>query len=134
LVVATHAFSSSSSLRPLVADPATAGGAVVVDWMRMTPYASTGTYTSKVFDGTTSGPWGTATWTADRPAGTTLTVQVRTGNSSTPGSSWSAWRTLSASGASIAATSRYIQYRVVLSTSASAQTPVLSDMTLRRAS
>ena len=134
VVRATHTSAiSSSSLRPLVSDSATTGGAVVVDWMRMTPYASSGTYTSKVFDATTSRPWGTATWTAEAPAGTTLTVQVRTGNTSTPGSTWSAWRTISTSGASIAATSRYIQYRVVLAASGTTRplTPVLSDITLR---
>jgi hypothetical protein len=134
VVRATHTTSiSSSSLRLLISDSATTGGAVAVDWMRMTPYAASGTYTSKVFDATTSRPWGTATWTSAVPANTTLTVQVRTGNTATPGSTWSAWRTISTSGASIAATSRYIQYRVVLVASGTTrpQTPVLSDITLR---
>jgi hypothetical protein len=134
VVRATHATSiSSSSLRPLVSDSAATAGTVVVDWMRMTPYAATGTFTSKVFDATTSRPWGTATWTAAVPAGTTLTVAVRTGATATPDGSWTAWRTLPASGASIAATSRYIQYRVVLAASGTTRplTPVLSDITLR---
>jgi hypothetical protein len=134
VVRVTHTTSnSSSSLRPLVSDSATTGGAVVVQWMRMTPYAASGTYTSKVFDATTSRPWDTATWTANVPAGTTLTVQVRTGNTSSPGSSWSGWVTVPASGGTIAATSRYIQYRVVLSASGTTRpaTPVLSDITIR---
>jgi hypothetical protein len=131
VVRATHTVSSGSSLRPLVADGAATGGAVVVDWMRMTPYSTSGTYTSKVFDAGASGPWGTASWTASLPAGTAVTVSVRTGNTATPGTGWSSWRTLSGSGASIAATSRYIQYRVTFSTSSNRFSPALADITLR---
>jgi hypothetical protein len=67
------------------------------------------------------------------PAGTTLTVEVRNGSTATPGTGWTAWRALSGSGASIAATSRYVQYRVVLAASGTTRplTPVLSDLTLR---
>jgi hypothetical protein len=58
-------------------------------------------------------------------------VSVRTGNTATPGTGWSSWRTLSGSGASIAATSRYIQYRVTFSTSSNRFSPALADITLR---
>jgi hypothetical protein len=114
-----------------VSDGSAGVGTVALDWIRMTPYAASGTYTSRVFDAGAAGPWATVTWGADVPAGTSLTVSVRTGNSATPGASWTAWRVLPSPGSAIAATSRYAQYRVALSTTAAAQTPALNDLTLR---
>jgi len=49
-VVATHALATSTAQRPLTSDLTPTGGAVVVDWLRMTPYAASGTFLSRPFD------------------------------------------------------------------------------------
>ena len=53
--------------------------------MRLTPYATNGTYTSRVLDAGAVRAWADAAWTADLPTGATLVVSVRTGNTATPG-------------------------------------------------
>ena len=52
---------------------------VTVDWMRMTPYAASGSFDSQVFDGGGPTYWDAISWNADLPAGTSLRFQVRTG-------------------------------------------------------
>ena len=92
-------------------------------------YMSSGTYTSSVFDAGASALWGKASWTADTPAGTTLDVSVRTGNTPTPGATWSAFAPLS-NGGNVGTSGRYAQYRAQLSSSAGTATPRLRDITL----
>ena len=41
---------STASMKPAITDQSTGGGAVSVDWMRMTAYAASGTYTSPIYD------------------------------------------------------------------------------------
>jgi PKD repeat protein len=129
-VVATHSRIITASMRPLVSDGVVGGGTVVADWLRMTPFATSGTFTSRVFDGGSQATWNTVSWTSSLPAGTSLAVSVRSGNTSTPNSTWTAFASVPASGTAINATARYIQYRAVLSTTNSAQTPVLQDITI----
>ena len=64
---------------------------------------------------------------ADVPAGTSLTVQARTGSTSTPDNSWTPWTDIGAGGASLpdgVKASRYLQYRLRLTGRAGA-TPVV---------
>ncbi len=128
-VVATHSRSITTAMRPVVRDNTTGGGSVVVDWLRMTPYTTPGTFTSRVLDAGASVAWTTATWAADLPAGTALAVSVATGNTPTPDATWSAFVPLSGSGATVGASSRYLRYRLTLTTSAAGQTPALRDIT-----
>jgi hypothetical protein len=129
-VVATHALTISTTQRLLISDFTPTGGAVVVDWLRMTPYAASGTFLSRVFDAGSSVTWGTATWTSDLPNGTSLNISVRRGNSPTPDQTWTAFANLSGSGSTIGGNSRYVQYRVQLATTVPGQTPVLRDLTV----
>src|SRR5262249_18909711 len=91
-------------------------------------WPATGTFVSSVFNAGSQVQWGSATWNAAAPAGTTLTIQVR---GSADGTNWSNWQTLSSSGASIGLTDRYLQYQVIMTTSSGAATPVLSDIALK---
>ena len=102
-----------------------------VNWMRLTPYASSGTFTSRVFDAGSVTGWGAATWNADMPSGTTQVVSVRTGNSPTPDATWSSFSPLASPGASVGANARYLQYRVVSTTSDSSVTPTLRDISFQ---
>jgi hypothetical protein len=131
VVVATQNTSIPTSMRAVVRDNTTGGTAVLVDWLRLTPYAPTGTFTSRVLDGGSSVLWDSASWTAGVPAGTTSVVRVRTGNSATPNATWSGYTTLGSSGASINVRSRYIQYQVVLTTTTPTLSPVFQDITMR---
>ena len=49
-VVATHAIGLARHLRPAVSDFTPGGGVLTLDWMRMRPFASAGTFLSRVFD------------------------------------------------------------------------------------
>jgi Domain of unknown function (DUF4082)/Bacterial Ig-like domain/Bacterial Ig domain/Glycosyl hydrolases family 16 len=129
-VVATHATAITSSMRPLASDFTVGGGTVVVDWLRMTPYATSGTFLSRVFDAGGTVTWGTAAWTGDVPTGTSLVISVRQGNTPTPDGTWTPFATLAGSGVTIGGSSRYLQYQAQLATTVSGQTPVLRDITI----
>ncbi len=108
-----------------------AGGAILsVDWLSITPYAPSGSFTSRVFDGGVSKLWQTATWTADLPASTSLSILVRKGNTSIPDGSWTSFTQIQSSGDLVGGTSRYIQYRADLATSNPIFTPVFKDITI----
>src|SRR5690606_15514534 len=68
-------------------------------------------------------------WTADVPVGSSLEMSVRFGDTPVPDGSWSSFIPVNYSGGPAAATSRYAQYRAVL-TGAGDVTPVLSDVTI----
>ena len=129
-VVATHAIAITSSMRPLVSDFTVGGGSIVVDWLRLTPYAASGTFLSRVFDGVGTVPWGTVTWASNLPSGTSLVISVRQGNTPTPDSTWTPFTTITSSGATIGGNSRYLQYQAQLATTTAGQTPVLQDVTI----
>jgi hypothetical protein len=130
--VASHAIAftgKSGSMRPAMTDLGIGDGAVKVDWIRMTPYAASGTYTSQVYDAGLSVAWQTLSFVADLPVGTKVAIEVRTGDTATPDATWTPFRTL-ASGAQIGTFARYAQYRVTLATSAVASTPTIKEVAL----
>jgi Domain of unknown function (DUF4082)/IPT/TIG domain/Glycosyl hydrolases family 16 len=130
-VVATHNRAISQSMRPFASDSAVGSGAVSVNWLRLTPYAPTATFESRVFDAGATVSWDTATWTSTVPAGTSLAISVRQGNTPTPDGTWTAFSApLAGSGAAIDGASRYLQYRATLATTTPAQTPTLHDLTI----
>jgi len=130
--VATHAMTfggKTGSLRPAITDSGIGDGAVKVDWIRMTPYAAAGTYTSQVYDAGVSVAWQTLSMVADLPSGTTAAIEVRTGETATPATNWTPFRTL-ASGEQIGTFARYAQYRVTLKTAAVGTTPTIKEVAL----
>ena len=95
-----------------------------VDSVSMTSYALSGTFTSSVFDAGSNVAWGTAAWTANVPAGTTITVET---SSSTDGVNWSAWSTATNGGTITSPSGRYLRYEIVLTTTDPTVTPTLSN-------
>jgi hypothetical protein len=85
-----------------------------------------GTFTSRILDAQQMVTWRSATLQAERPAGTAVTLRVRTGSTATPDATWTGWRTVPASGA-IGGSSRYLQYELTLTGTAGA-TPVVSSV------
>ncbi|HXT31094.1 MAG TPA: Ig-like domain-containing protein, partial [Vicinamibacterales bacterium] len=128
VLVKSHGFAVDGPMRPIAAsDFSVFGGNVVVDWMRMSPYAATGTFESRVFDAGSSVSWSTIQWTAQAPAGTSVAIAVRVGDAATPGAGWTAWQPVAAAGA-LNLNARYIQYQAVLTTTDVNVTPSLDDI------
>ena len=128
--VARHAIAVSAQMRPIASDFATGGASVNVDWLRMSPFAGSGTFVSRVFDAGASVGWQSLSWQAQTPQGTALALSVRTGDSATPDGSWSAWKPVASSGGQVGLTGRYAQYRAELSSSDLDRTPLLEQVTL----
>ena len=92
--------------------------------------AATGSYVSDVRDTTTVATWGTIRWQATTPAGTSIALHTRSGNTRTPDATWSAWSGpyTTALGARIdSPKARYLQWKAVL-TGASGASPVLTSV------
>ncbi|MFC7669067.1 DUF4082 domain-containing protein [Hymenobacter humi] len=105
------------------------GGATLsLDEVRLMPYASPGSFISRVFDAGTAKTWKEAIWTADQPAGTAVKLFQRQGSSATPDATWTEFTAVASSGATVGGSSRYIQYRADLSTTNPALTPTLRSV------
>jgi hypothetical protein len=95
--------------------------------LRLAGGRSSGTYVSRVLDAQQMVGWKQALWDADVPGGTTLAVQVRSGSTSTPDTTWTPWITVTGNGAAMPAglaASRYLQYQLTL-TGGGGATPVV---------
>jgi hypothetical protein len=129
--VATINLAVSSNLFIQISDYFTNDGTLSVDWLHATPYVPTGTFTSRVADAGVTTNWGVVKWNNETPAGTSLVVSVRTGNTTNPDDgTWSTFTTVD-SGASVGRSSRYIQYKVVFNTTNPFHTPVLMDLSIQ---
>jgi hypothetical protein len=128
--VANHPITLSGSLRPLVSDYDIDGNNLVVDWMRLGPVATSGTFVSRMLDAGTPVTWASASWTGATPSGTSLGISVRMGNSPIPDATWTDFIPLNGSGATIGGRSQYLQYRAELASSVAGQTPALNDVTI----
>jgi hypothetical protein len=95
---------------PVMSDYAAGGPVVTVDRMRMAAATMTGVFTSRVLDAGSVADWQTPDVTAQGPGGTTVTIEVRTGDTASPDGTWSTFAPVNA-GADIPGSSRYIQYR-----------------------
>jgi hypothetical protein len=121
----------AGDMRPIASD-SLGGLTLSVDWMRMTPYAATGTFESRVFDAGVRADWLDVAWSVDEPAGTSVALWARTGETALPDASWSSWALVPASGQSLGATARFAQIRADLATaSATTTSPALEDVTLQ---
>jgi hypothetical protein len=97
-------------------------------------YTAKGTVTSEVLDAGLVSKWGALRWQADTPAGTAVTVAVRSGNVADPDETWSDWSAEETDGEGAvvkAPPARFLQYRVTLSTEEAERTPALKSLTLR---
>ncbi|RKZ18947.1 hypothetical protein DRQ50_03070, partial [bacterium] len=100
-----------------------------VDWIRVTPYAATpGVFESQVMDaGGAGADWQNLMWQGDEPVGTTVAFETRTGETTTPDGSWTAWEALS--GTLVAsAPGRYAQYRTTLTSADLDISPVVNEV------
>jgi N,N-dimethylformamidase beta subunit-like protein/uncharacterized protein DUF4082/Big-like domain-containing protein/purple acid phosphatase-like protein len=130
-LVATHARAITTPMRPLASDLNTGGGNVPVHWLRMSPYATAGTFTSRVLDAGAVADWGRVEAGTTLAAGTGLTLETRSGDTATPDASWSAWQPAASGSDSPSPNARYIQYRASLTTGSTRATPTLDSVRIR---
>ena len=128
--VVSHPITITASMRPMASDFTVGGPSVAVDWLRMTPYAAAGSFLSRVFDAGAPATWGTASWTADLPAGTGQVLGVRSGATPTPDATWTPFVRVLESGSSIGVNAQYVQYRIDLASTDPRQTPVVKSVAL----
>ena len=127
--VASHPIAVTANMRPIASD-LTGGPTLSVDWLRMSPYAASGIFVSRLLDAGAAQHWLGLNWTGSQPAGTTVSFETRTGNTTNPDDgTWSTWSPVS--GATITSPdSRYLQYRVTLSSTAASSSPVVESVTM----
>jgi len=105
-----------------------AGGAeLTVDWIKVSPYASSGTFTSRIFNAGAVKSWQQATWNATIPTGTTLAISQRQANT-LEAIDAATWTSIPTTGTNIGGVSQFIQYKVDLATTNTNLTPVLLDI------
>ena len=134
-------------MRPLASNGSIGGGALNVEWMRMSPYAPEGDFTSRVHDAGGPARWEGCDVDATVPAGTAVTMEVRAGDTPEPDEGWTAWVGAGAVGTGsvgtgaggegdvpVAVPGRFAQYRARLTTESSTDTPVVRGVTLRYSS
>ncbi len=94
-------------------------------------YAAVGRLVSEVHDTRLVSRFGTLSWRADQPPGTSVTVQARTGNVGEPDETWSDWSPEQSNPAAARVASppgRFVQYRVKLATTDPRRTPELRSV------
>jgi hypothetical protein len=130
VVVATHnaTWPNTTRMFPVARDMFAGTAPLVVDWLRLSGYAASGTYTSKVFNAGSPVLSFTPNWAADLPAGTTVAIEVRSGATPVPDATWTAFAPIPLSGTALNAAGQYVQFRAVLKTTNASVTPALKQV------
>ena len=87
----TESVTFGPNLNVAASDFNSGGPGLSVDWLHLSPYPSSGTFLSRVFDAGQAADWGALSWHANAPPNTSVQISVRTGNSPTPDGNWSAF-------------------------------------------
>jgi len=98
---------------------------------------SSGTFTSHVYNTTGTISFGTLSWNATTPSGTSITIKARSGNQSnlSDATAWGSCTNITSgaalsTGGCVTNGHRYIQFQATLSTTDTSATPTLSDISL----
>ncbi len=132
---------SQLSLGDVNSDGATdiiaAGGSSVVWYRQQVAYVASGSYTSAVLDTLENSAYNTVSWSASSSAPTTLSVKVRTSNSSSmTGATAFSSCTAITNGADISSNGcvtdghRYVQYQLNFTTASETVTPQFNSITI----
>ncbi len=130
-LVHTESITISADMRIGASDFNAGGNNVVVDWMRLFPYTASGSFESRIFDAGEQKDWQEVNWVENLPAGTSLQIFQRQGNTPIPDGSWTSFSAIPSNGAIIGGTSQYIQYRADLATTDPLVSPVLEAIEFR---
>ncbi|HEV8336778.1 MAG TPA: hypothetical protein VGR67_10205 [Candidatus Polarisedimenticolia bacterium] len=94
--------------------------------------ASEGTFVTVPFDAKVFSSWGRIAWKGETPAGSSIALQVRTGNTSDPDATWSDWSPAARNPETLIdrPRARYVQWRATLKSSDGKAAPRLGEVTL----
>ena len=90
---------------------------------RPAPSPAPGTFTSAVRDASRLSAFGRVRWEGSAPAGTSVSLSVRSGNSDKPDGTWSAWTPAGAGGEAKLPAARYFQWKAELKPNAKGESP-----------
>lgn len=97
-------------------------------------FVEKGTITSDVIDAKLPSRWGTISWQATTPKGTSLSIAARSGQTSEPNDTWSSWSAEQSEPAGATAAvppARYLQLRISLQSSEATISPELHHVSVR---
>ncbi len=97
-------------------------------------FVARGSVVSEVLDAKMLSKWGALRWKAETPAGTSVSVAVRSGNLADPDETWSDWsaeQTDPEKAVISAPAGRFLQYRVTLTSDSPDVSPTFHGLTLR---
>ena len=120
----------------LAAPAAGAGFAVVtmgsagILWPQSAGLTASGTFTSAVKDALRLSAFGRLRWEGQVPAGATLVLSVRAGNSDKPDGTWSPWMPVSSDGGAKPPMARFFQWKAELKASPKGESPVVERVDL----
>ncbi len=123
----------SANMRPVISDYQNSGQGITVNWLHLSPYSDSCTFTSRVFDGGAVVDWLDAQWSGTTPTDTAVTVETRTGSSALPDGTWSAWQAVDVDGTMLNPNGRYAQYRLMLASTDASATPIVEEVMLQYA-
>lgn len=92
---------------------------------------SSGSFVSEVFDAGKTAQWGRLQWRQQLPAGTSVHIETRSGNSSNTALNWSAWKPARIDGSEAVPDSpraRFFQWKAVLESTQSDRAPQISSV------
>ncbi len=85
-----------------------------------------GIYLSRVLDAGGAARFGRIAWESRSPAGTTISVETRTGNSEEPDDTWSAWRAATTDAPVASPAARFFQWKATLRSDGNASPELVS--------
>jgi hypothetical protein len=127
--IVTHTVTSPSNTAPLPiwASSSRTGQSIVVDWLRVDQYPTTGTYRTITLDGGQSRTWGTISGDFGLPSGTRVRARIRTSSNGTSWGGWSSNVTLGTQPVAVGPrTGRYLQIELTLTGSGTTSPEVRS--------
>ena len=129
-VVSAQSAVVAANLVLVASDLTPGGGNLSVNWMRLSPYAASCSFLSRILDAGSPVAWNSMSWVTSIAPGTSVAMSYRTGDTPLPDASWTSFATLNASGAALAGGSRYIQYGADLATADTTKTPALQAVSI----
>jgi hypothetical protein len=121
---------ADTQMRPVIIDGTAGDTPMKIKWLRMSPYAAEGTYTSKVFDAGLVVDWTKLISTRTLLSGTTYSLMYRTGNTAIPDATWTAFAAPGTGGVIAGVSARYLQFEIRMTTTVPARTPTVKDVTV----
>jgi hypothetical protein len=117
----------TSQFTPWVSDPSGDTDPLVIHSENLWSVGS-GTFTSRVIGNGAATYQGDIDWNADVPTGTTMTVEVRSGDTFDPDGTWSEWELIE-NGDELPEDGLFVQYRLAMTGTPPDAFPVLRDIT-----